>query len=159
MISLIVAIGENNLIGKDNSLPWHYKEDLQYFKENTLNKKVLMGEQTLLSIGKPLPKRENIVATLDKSFKCDGVTIIYDLIKFLEDHKNDEEEIMIIGGKTIYKLALPYCKRLYITHVKAHHEGNVFFPEIDYSKYSKQVVRESEDKKLEFCIYTKLGDN
>lgn len=153
MISIIVAIGVNNLIGKDNSLPWHYREDLQYFKETTLNKTVLMGEQTFYSIGKPLPKRHSVVATLDMNFSYDGVEVTHDLISYLKKHENDEEDIFVIGGKQIYTLALPYAKKLYITHVLKEHEGNVFFPQIDYTKYDKKIIKTAPE--LEFCLYTK----
>ncbi len=153
MISIIVAIGKDNLIGKGNDLPWHYPEDLKYFKETTLNKTVLMGEQTFYSIfnriNKPLPNRNNIVATLDKDFKFSGVKVTNDLIAFLE--KKHEEEIFVIGGLQIYKLALPYADRLYITHINKEYEGDVFFPEIDFSKY--KLISKKETGDLAFCIY------
>ena len=114
-----------------------------------------MGENTFYSIlnriGKPLPHRKNIVATLDTNFKRDDVEVTYDLIKFLKDNQDTEEEIFVIGGKQIYALSLPYAKRLYITHINKEHQGNVYFPEIDYSKYniiSKKIV-----DVLNFVIY------
>ena len=157
MISIIVAIGKNNLIGKGNDLPWYYPEDLKYFKSKTLNKTVLMGENTFYSIvnriNKPLPKRKSIVATLNNDFKYDGVEVIHDAIAFLkEDH---EEEIFIIGGMQIYKLALPYADRLYITHVNKDYEGDVFFPEINYENY-KLISRDDVNDELSFCIYEKV---
>lgn len=154
MISLIFAIDKNNLIGKGNDLPWHYPQDLKYFKEKTLNKKVLMGENTFYSIfsriNKPLPKRENIVATLNKDFHYDGVKVVYDLIDYLKNN-NDLEEIFIIGGKTIYSIALPYADRLYITHINKEYDGDVYFPKIDYDKYNK--IFSKIDGELEFAIY------
>ena len=157
MINIIVAIGVNNLIGKNNDLPWHYKEDLQYFKEVTMNKTVIMGEQTFYSIvnriGKPLPKRKSIVATFDLDFKYDGVEVTHDLIRFLELNKESQEEIFVIGGMQIYKVSLPYANKLYITHVLKEYEGNVYFPEINYSLYDKDIVRKSDE--LEFCVYTR----
>lgn len=152
MINLIVAIGQNNLIGKDNDLPWHYKEDLKYFKETTMNKTVLMGQKTFESIvsrnGKLLPNRKMIVATLDKSFHYDGVEIVNDLIEYL---KNTKEDIFIIGGSQIYKLSLPFVDRLYITHINKEYEGNVYFPPIEWDKYNKVSQRDSGD--LSFCVY------
>jgi len=156
MISIIVAIGINNLIGKGNDLPWHYPEDLNYFKGKTLNKTVLMGEQTFYSIfsriNKPLPNRNNVVATLDKNFKYPGVLVINDLISFLKEKR--DEEIFIIGGLQIYKLALPYADRLYITHINKEYEGDVFFPEIDYSKY--KLLSKEEKGDLAFSIYERI---
>lgn len=152
MINLIVALDQNNLIGKDNDLPWHYKEDLKYFKETTMNKTVLMGKKTFYSIvartGKLLPNRKMIVATFDKSFYYDGVEVVNDLIDFL---KNTKEDIFVIGGSQIYKLSLPFVDRLYITHVNKVYEGNVFFPPIDWDKYKKISQRDSEE--LSFCVY------
>ncbi len=152
MINLIVAIGVNNVIGKDNELPWHYKEDLQYFKETTMHKTVLMGDNTFYSIvsprGKLLPNRKMVVATLDQKFHYEGVEVVYDLISYL---KNTKEEIFIIGGSQIYKLSLPYVDRLYITHVKKEYEGNVYFPELDLNLYNKISQKDSGD--LSFCVY------
>lgn len=156
MISIIVAIGVNNLIGKGNDLPWYYPEDLKYFKTVTLNKTVLMGENTFYSIvnriNKPLPKRNNIVCTLNKDFHYDGVQVENDLISFLK-HPHDEE-IFVIGGMQIYKLALPYADRLYITHVKKEYDGDVFFPTINYDNY--KLVSQNDSGDLSFCVYEKV---
>lgn len=152
MINLIVAIGKNNLIGKDNDLPWHYKEDLQYFKQTTLNKTVVMGENTFYSIvgrtNKLLPNRKMVVATFNKDFKYDGVEVIHDLEKYLKETK---EDVFIIGGCQIYKASLNLVDRMYITHVNKEYEGNMFFPEIDYSLFNKISQRDSGD--LSFCVY------
>lgn len=152
MINLIVALDQNNLIGKDNDLPWHYKEDLKYFKETTMNQTVLMGKKTFYSIvsrtGKLLPNRKMIVATLDKSFSYEGVEVVNDLIDFL---KNIKEDIFVIGGSQIYKLSLPYVDRLYITHVNKAYEGNVYFPPIDWNKYKK--ISQLDSGELSFCVY------
>ena len=155
MVNLIVAIGKNNLIGKDNDLPWHYKEDLKYFKETTTNKTVVMGENTFYSIfnrtNKLLPNRKMVVATFNKDFHQDGVEVIYDLEQYINDKKQSDEEIFIIGGCQIYKASLNLVDRLYITHVNKNYEGNMFFPEIDYSLYDKISQRDSGD--LSFCVY------
>lgn len=152
MINLIVAIGKNNLIGINNDLPWHYSEDLKYFKETTMNKTVVMGENTFYSIfsrtKKLLPNRKMVVATFNKDFKHEGVEVTHDLIKYLKETK---EEVFIIGGCQIYKASLDIVDRMYITHINAEHEGNVFFPEIDYSKFNKISQRDSGD--LSFCVY------
>ena len=159
MISLIVAIGVNNLIGKDNDLPWNYPEDLKYFKKTTLNHPVIMGENTFYSIeGRahhPLPNRKNIVATLNKDFHYEKegyeVEVVYDFISWMKEHKDDDEEMFVIGGKQIYKLALDYVNKMYITHVNKEYEGNVFFPPIDYSKFNK--ISSNIQGDLEFAIY------
>ena len=153
MVSLIVGIGRNNLIGKGNKLPWHYPEDLKYFKRMTLNKKVIMGEATFKSIlsylNKPLPKRTSIVATLH-DYSYPGVETTNDIIKYLKEFPKDEE-IFIIGGKIIYDLTLDLADRLYITHIDHDYEGDVFFKEIDYTKYTK--IKEEINGDLNFSVY------
>ena len=156
MVNLIVAIGKNNLIGKDNKLPWHYKEDMNYFKQTTLNKKVIMGEQTFKSIlgyiNKPLPKRTSIIATLT-DFSYNNVEITKDIITFLKEFPKNEE-IFIIGGKIIYDLTLDLADRLYITHVNKDYKGNVYFKDIDYSKY--KVISKKDSGDLTFAIYERI---
>ena len=158
MISLIFAMDINNLIGKDNDLPWHYSEDLKYFKNVTTGKKVIMGENTFYSIynriGKPLPNRENYVATLSEDFNYPGVNVVNDLITFLETIKRDSEEYFVIGGKKIYELSLPYADRLYITHINKAYEGNIYFPKINYSNYNK--IKSDKVGELDFCIYERI---
>lgn len=158
MISLIFAMDINNLIGKDNDLPWHYSEDLKYFKTVTSGKKVVMGENTFFSIvnriGKPLPNRENYVATLTNDFNYPNVNVINDLISFLETIKDVSEEYFIIGGKRIYELSLPYADRLYITHINKEYEGNVYFPKINYSEYKK--IKSNKIDELDFCVYERI---
>lgn len=156
MISLIFATDPNHLIGRDNDLPWHYPEDLAYFKKTTLHKTVLMGLNTFYSIlemnGKPLPKRRIIVASLEP-FSYPDVTVISDLIGFLkEDH---QEEIFVIGGKTIYELAFPYAHRLYITHIKTPHQGNIY---LDFSLQDFEIISKDEREALTFAVYERKTD-
>lgn len=152
MISLIFAVDRNLLIGKDNDLPWHYSEDLQYFKKTTAGKTVLMGLETFRSIlsrnGKPLPGRRSVVASLEP-FSYPGVEVINDLLGFLKAPR--DEEVFVIGGKTIYELSLPFADRLYITHIDAEHEGNVYFRKLDLSPF--RLVRETAAGVLRFCLY------
>ena len=150
MFSIIVAIGVNNVIGKGNDLPWHYPEDLKYFKKVTQNHSVFMGSNTFLSIygrlGKPLPKRTNYVLTYENELPG-GAIPIKDLSEL------PDEEIFVIGGKMIYEMMLPLADKLYITHVKNVHEGDVFFPQINYDNY-ELISKESTDD-LDFCVYKK----
>ena len=151
MISMIFAMDKNNLIGKGNSLPWHYSLDFKYFKETTMNHCVIMGENTFYSIGKPLPNRINYVATLNKDFHDERVIVVNDLIKFLEDYKDTDEEIFVIGGLQIYKLSLPFAKRLYITHIDKEYEGDVYFPKINYEDYN--IIKQEKVEELNFVVY------
>ena len=156
MVKLMVAIGKNNLIGKGNKLPWHYKEDMLYFKKTTMNKKVIMGELTFKSIisyiNKPLPGRTSVIATLT-DYTYPGIEVTNDIIKYLNEFPK-EEEIFIIGGKVIYDLTLDLADRLYITHVNKEYSGDVYFKEIDYSKYNLLSSKVNGD--LTFSIYERI---
>ncbi len=134
MISIISAIGKNNEIGKKNELLWNLPADMKHFKETTSGHTVIMGQKTFESIGRPLPNRRNIVLTLDKNFKADGVEVVYSLEELdalLEETSNPDEENFVIGGGIIYKLMIEKADKLYITHVDASFpDADAFFPEI-----------------------------
>jgi dihydrofolate reductase len=149
---MIWAMDENWLIGKDNVLPWHYPKDLAYFKEMTSKEAVLMGEMTYQSLksyfkSKPLPFKKIYVANIEDKIYPDAIHV-KDLFSFLEEVK---EDIMVIGGKTIYQLCLPYAKKLYITYVLKRHQGNVYFPSFDLSQF-KLIKKELTDE-LIFAVY------
>jgi len=156
MINLIVAIGKNNVIGYKNKLPWHYKEDLQYFKKTTTNKTVIMGEMTFKSIisylNKPLPNRTSIIATLT-DYEYKDVEKTNDIINYLNNFPKDKD-IFIIGGKTIYDITLDLADKLYITHIDKEFIGDVFFKEIDYSKY--KLLEENVSNDLKFSVYERI---
>ena len=132
MLSIIVAIAENNAIGQKGDLLCHLPADLKHFKETTSGHTVLMGERTYLSLPKrPLPKRRNIVLTDVAGRTYEGAEMAYSIPELLELVKN-EEEAFVIGGGTVYRQFLPLADKLYITHI--HHafpEADTFFPEID----------------------------
>ena len=138
MINCIFAIDKNNLFGKDNGLPWHYKEDLQYFKNVTFGKKVIMGEETYKSItsrnGKPLPDRINVIATLT-DFTAEGAEVTHDIFKYLEEHNN--EDLYVIGGKRILEMTYKKADYLYITYIDNDHEGNIYL-NLDLSNFQME---------------------
>ncbi|MFH1356559.1 MAG: dihydrofolate reductase [bacterium] len=142
MLSIIVAIAENNAIGIKNEMPWHIPEDFKHFKETTLDHTIVMGEKTFESIGRALPGRKNVIMTLLEDYTAEGTTIIHSIDELLEMAKGDEE-VFVIGGATIYKLALPYADKLYLTLVKTKIDGDAFFPSVDLEN-TFQVVKESE---------------
>jgi len=156
MISIIVAMDGNKLIGNENGLPWYFPEDLKYFKKKTVNHKVAMGYKTYLSIlkkiKKPLPQRENIVFSRSKK-ELPGVVVEKNLKKFLIKNEKTKEEVFIIGGASIYKEALKYSTRLYITKIDDTFEGNVFFPKVDFDNYKRTKI--SEINNLIFYLYKK----
>ena len=146
MINMIWAMDENNLVGKNNKIPWHIKEDLLYYKEKTNGQTVIMGDATYYSLKgyyktRPLPYGKIYVASLDPNFKADDAILVSNLKEFIE---NVKEDIWVCGGATIYKICLPYANRLYISFVKGKYEGDAYFPQIDYSKYNLIFERDSE---------------
>ena len=155
MLSLIVAIDDNFLIGNGNDLPWYEPEDLKYFKSVTLNKAVLMGYNTYLSIvnrlGKPLPKRKNYVLTYEKELPLGGI-IVENLEKLIEEY--NEDEIFVIGGRMIYESMLPKVDRLYLTRIPGSHEGNIFFPKIPFENFKK--VKSTTQDHLIFEVYDRI---
>lgn len=151
MISLIVAYSKDNkVIGKDNKIPWHIKEDFIHFRNYTTNKTIIMGEQTFISIGKPLANRKTIIATLE-DFKYDheDVTITHNLFETLKKYQNSKEELVVCGGATIYKLSLPYVDKLIISELKETYQGDTYFP--DFEDNFKLI---STEEKEQFYIKT-----
>lgn len=141
MISLIVAIGKNNAIGRNNQLLWNIPEDMRHFSGITTGHTVIMGDKTYLSIGRPLLNRKNIVVTLDKNFSAPGCEVRNDLFEVLSEYRNSDEEVFVIGGGTIYELSLPMVDKLYLTIVDDAPEADTFFP--DYSSF-KTITKEEE---------------
>ena len=128
------------MIGRDNSLPWRLPLDMKHFMSTTLGKPVIMGRKTLESMKAPLPGRTNIVLTTNPEYQRDGIKVVHDLDSALrlgqaQCEIDGQDEIMVIGGADIYALAMPVATRLYITHVEADVEGDVFFPEFDMSHW------------------------
>ncbi|NMF04401.1 dihydrofolate reductase [Clostridium beijerinckii] len=144
MISIIVAIAKDNVIGKDNKLLWHISEDLKRFKKITTGKKMIMGRKTFESLPGILPNREHIVLTRDNNFNVDSdkVTIEHDFNSVLQRYLECEDEVFVIGGAEIYKQFLPYAKKLYLTKVDEEFEGDTYFPGINYSTYNTEYTSE-----------------
>jgi dihydrofolate reductase len=141
MLSLIVAAGENNEIGKDGVMPWHLPADLRHFKAVTLGKPVIMGRRTWDSIGKPLPQRRNIVVTRDKMWSAEGCEVAHSLPEALVMTAG-EPEIMLIGGGQLHREALPRAQRIYLTRVHGTFDADTFFPPLDMNQW-QETVRET----------------
>ena len=140
-ISIIVAKSSNNVIGNEGNLPWHIPEDLKNFKSLTMGKPMIMGRSTFESIGKALPGRKNIVMTRDKKYQANDISVAHNLEEALI-MCDGAREIMIIGGGEIYKLFFGMVNRIYLTNVEKHIDGDVFFPDIDLSKW--KMIRKEE---------------
>jgi dihydrofolate reductase len=167
ILSMIVATADNNIIGKDNDMPWHLPADLAYFKKVTLGKPIIMGRKTFESIGRPLPGRRNIVISRDESYQAEGIDSVTSVEQALalvdgSDGNEGAEEIMVIGGGAIYAHCLPKADRLYITHINAAIDGDTQFPNYDDGSWKKtaSAVRDSDEKnvhQLDFCVYEKIA--
>lgn len=144
-LTIIVAAGENNAIGKNNDLIWHLSDDLKHFKALTNGHHIIMGRKTFESFPKPLPNRTHIVITRQTEFKVpDGVIVVNNMKDALDAASNDQQPF-IIGGGEIYKQAMPLADKLEITRVHANFENaDTFFPEIDNTKW-KEVSRTTHD--------------
>lgn len=143
MLSIIVALGKNNVIGKNNSIPWHIPEDLKRFKELTMGKKIIMGRKTFQSLPFILPDRKHLILSTDKNFKVihNDVEIFNNLDEVIDKFKDSEEEVFIIGGGEIYKKTIGVVEKFYITEIHEEFHGDSFFPNIDFSKY--RIINES----------------
>ena len=139
-IAIIVAVAENNAIGKDNQLLWHLPADLKHFKNITTGHPIIMGRKTYDSIGKPLPNRRNIVVTRQVGLTIEGCEVVNTLTEAL-DLCSSEDEVFIIGGAEIYKSALGLTQKLYLTTVHQAYAADVFFPQVEKAEW-QEIDRE-----------------
>lgn len=170
ILSIISAIGENNEIGLENKLLWDLPRDMKHFRETTSGHTVIMGRKTFESIGRPLPKRRNIIITRDTTYMKDGIEVANSLDEALRmaslengkkfEENQDEVEVFIIGGAEIYKQAIEKANRLYITHVKANFNADVYFPVIgpEWKEISRSDYEADNENKFphSFVIYKKI---
>ena len=148
MISIIVAVAKNGVIGDKNTLLWHLREDMIHFRTTTSGHPVVMGRKTFDSIGRPLPKRTNVVITRDTNLAIEGCTVVHSLEEAVAMF-DKSEEVFIIGGAQIYAQALAIADRIYLTVIDKEYEGDTSFPEIDYSAW-KEISREEYVRGEEF---------
>lgn len=141
MLSLIVAVAENGVIGARGGLPWRLPDELAHFKRTTLGKPVLMGRRTYESLGRPLPGRANVVVSRDPKFGTHGALVARDLDEAIGMHAAAPEQF-VIGGASLYAEALPRAERIYLTRVHARPTGDVFFPELASGEWGESLVSE-----------------
>ncbi|HLS61684.1 MAG TPA: dihydrofolate reductase [Virgibacillus sp.] len=146
MISLLVAMDRNRVIGFENEMPWHLPKDLAYFKEKTIGNSIIMGRKTFDSIGRVLPKRNNIVLTRSKDEFPEGVTVIND-VELIQQWAAayPDEEYFVIGGGDLFEQILPYADRMYITEIDEAFKGDTYFPE--FSKTDWQLIEKTAGEK------------
>lgn len=149
ILSLLVAASENNVIGKDNKLPWHLPNDLKYFKNLTWGMPILMGRKTFESIGKALPGRKSIVITRNKDWQHEDVAVVHSIEEAVQKAiELGAKEIFVIGGAEIFKTSLSNADRLYLTRIHQQFEGDAFFPEISKDEWKLTSSRfcKADDK-------------
>ncbi|WP_447553354.1 dihydrofolate reductase [Vreelandella sp. EE22] len=166
-VAMIVAMAKNRVIGIEGNLPWYLPEDLKFFKRMTQAKPLVMGRKTYASIGKPLPNRLNIVVTRDSAFSAEGVRVCHELPRALElaDQQatiEAAEEIMVMGGGEIYRQAMPFAQRLYVTEVDIEVDGDTTFPEIPQQAF-REVQRVAGtpgegQPHYDFVVYERIVD-
>lgn len=166
-VAMVVAMAKNRVIGVDGKLPWYLPEDLKFFKRITQAKPLVMGRKTYASIGKPLPNRLNIVVTRNTDFSHEGVRVCYDLpaaLELADQHATIEaaEEIVVMGGGDIYRQALPFAQRLYITEVDIDVEGDATFPDVDANEWQEvqRVAGQPAEgqPRYDFVVYERIAD-
>jgi len=136
MISFIVAMDQNRVIGKDNQLPWHLPADLKFFKKVTVGHPIAMGRKTHESIGKPLPGRKNIIVTRNLDYQSEGCTVIHSVEELMQYVKQKDKEVFVIGGAQLFNQLFPVADRLYITEIEFEFEGDTYFPEFTDSEWT-----------------------
>lgn len=162
ILSLIAAIGKNNELGKGNDLLWKMPADMKHFREITSGHPIIMGRKTFESIGRPLPNRQNIVITRDKTYLRDSVDVVHSLEEAIEMSKRHfDTEVFVIGGAEIFKQAMQLANQLYITRVEAEDKtADVFFPSVGSEWHEKsRETHEADEKnpfKYTFLVYKKI---
>jgi dihydrofolate reductase len=154
-VSIIVAIAKNHAIGKNNKLLWHLPKDLKHFKDVTTGHTVIMGRKTYDSVGKPLPKRRNIVITR-QAISIEDCEVVSSVEAALALCAN-EEEVFIVGGAEIYKQALPLTDRIYLTIIDHDFDGDTFFPELndqDWKETERENFEPDEKNKYAYSFIT-----
>lgn len=141
-VSLIVATTRNQVIGRDNQMPWHLPADLRYFKQRTLGKPIIMGRKTWESLGRPLPGRLNIVISRQADVELEGAEVFADLTAAIQRgqewaKQQGVAEVMVIGGGQIYQQALAFAQRVYLTRIELELEGDAFFPVLDTQQWQQ----------------------
>jgi dihydrofolate reductase len=156
IISFIVAMDRNRVIGRDNDMPWHLPSDLEFFKRTTMHKPIVMGRKTHESIGRALPGRTNIIVTRDTHYQATGCLVAHSLPSAVVA-AGSANEIFIIGGATLYRQALPIADRIYLTEIDTQVEGDTYFPELMPGEWREICYEASpDDERDEFTYRRRL---
>ena len=163
-MNLIVAVDKNWAIGMDNKLLVSIPQDMKFFRETTKGKVVAMGRKTLESFpgGQPLKNRVNVVLTSDKNYNVKGTVVVHSTSEMVEELKKyDDEDIFVIGGESVYRQLLPYCKKAYITKIDHAYQADTFFPDLDQDPQWQMTQISDEqtyfDLEYVFTIYERIS--
>ena len=154
-ITIIAAVSENNVLGKNNKLIWHIPDDLKRFKKLTLGHSVIMGRKTFESITQPLPQRKNIILTRNKNYKAKGALIAHNVKEALNFCENDNQPF-IIGGGEIYKLFMNISNKIELTRIHKSYDGDAFFPEILEEKWKLVKSKKNNLNKTKIINFSYL---
>lgn len=149
-ISLIAALGKNRVIGNENRLIWSIPSDMRRFREITSGKSVVMGRKTFESIGRPLPKRKNIIITMDRDYRAEGCIVAHSIEESLK--AAGDGEVMIIGGAQVYAEFLPMARKMYLTMIGKEFEGDAYFPEYDENEWKITHKEEHEENGFRYSF-------
>ncbi len=163
MVSILVAASENNVIGKGNAIPWQMPADMRYFRRLTTGNVVIMGRKTYESIGKLLPDRANVIVTRQPDMKVAGAFVAHSLRDALEKGKASGRNVFVIGGEDIYKQALPYVDRVYLTRIHAHIDGDAYFPPLNKTEWmlvssESKMPDEKHKFAFDFEVYQRINN-
>ena len=149
-VSIIVAMAENGVIGRDMDLPWHISADLKRFKALTMGHHIVMGRKTFESIGRLLPGRTTVIVTRQSDYQVDGAVIVNSL-EAAQAAATDDSELFIIGGGQVYEIALPLADRLHVTRVHTEVDGDTSFPAVDWDQWELvSAERHGADEKNDY---------
>lgn len=149
-LSMIAAVGQNNELGYRNRLIWHLPKDLEFFKQMTLNKKIVMGRYTFFSLPTILPDREHIIISTNNILN-DNIKVYHSIEDFIKEYEQTDEEIFIIGGASIYKEFIKLCDNIYLTEIqKEAVNADTYFPEFDKDDYTKEILDNAVEKGIEY---------
>jgi len=156
-VGMMLAMDKNKLIGKDNDMPWHIPGEQAYFKQVTMGKPIIMGRKTYESIGRPLPGRANIVVTRNPEWSADGVVVVSSLSEAIDLAAQlageEVDEVMIIGGATLCREAMPITERVYLTYIDYAYEGDTYFDSFNWSDWQELSRQDNQHEGLAYSYF------
>lgn len=155
-LAFIAAVARGNVLGKDNTLPWHHPEDLKHFKRETLGHAVIQGRKTYESVGKPLPGRRNLIVSRDPSYRAEGCEVFGSPEEAVLRARETDPCPFVLGGETIYRALLPLATIVHLTRIDETHEGDAFFPELPDDEWRMASSRVGEDPALTFLLFERI---